>query len=300
MKNRIAAALVAVTLGIGGAFASAGAASAAEVEPAAATAPSYWAALWEASPNLQPKFPQTLVANTPLTTSTDVHQLDSAATKCGTTYQFDLYAYDKLTNALITKGVLNGSGDESWPGGSYQPQFSNVFTTAACPPPPVDCTVGPVKSDPVCAVEVVIPQPTPPTCSTDGDFTALTSAPPAQNPNGYEFGKYRFYIAPAFAGPGTYELTLQKVGGYKINAPHFSGEKISVTVLPKSGNCPTTVTAPPVDEQLPTPAVLAETGPNPLVVGMLVLAIAALLSLGSGLLIIERRRALTSPRYRRD
>lgn len=52
-----------------------------------------------------------------------------------------------------------------------------------------------------------------PTTLADGTLSFLGNTP-AQNPNGYEFpGQgFRVYISPAFAGPGTYTATVQKVG----------------------------------------------------------------------------------------
>jgi len=185
------------------------------------TAPvvTYHAAIWEGALNLQPKFPQALVHDG-LTTSTDVHQFDSFATKCGTTYQFDLYADDAKTTALVTKGVLNG-GDESWPASG---QVYNVFTTPACTVTTIE--VGPLAVNP-------------PTCDTAG-LLPLTSWPAAQNPNGYEGDGFRVYLNKAYTGPGTYIATVQKVGpGFDAKYP--KGTKVvgllsqTLVVLPATG-----------------------------------------------------------------
>ncbi len=104
---------------------------------------------------------------------------------------------------------------------------------AVTPPPPTGPTVIPVPTLTV----------TPPTCDTDGTLPFLGN-PAAQNPNGYEFpGQgYRVYISPAFAGPGTYTATIQKVGpGFDPAFPN--GTKLSggasttqtLVVLPKTG-----------------------------------------------------------------
>jgi hypothetical protein len=103
---------------------------------ATTTAPKYHAVLWEAALNLTPKFPQKLASPSShvVTDSKDIHQLDAFATKCHTTYQFDLYANDASTDKLIASGVLNG-GDESWPKG--EDQVYTTFTTDPCAPPVV-------------------------------------------------------------------------------------------------------------------------------------------------------------------
>lgn len=174
------------------------------------------------------KFPQTLVAYTGPTSSTDVRALDSKATQCGTTYQSDLYANNAKTDKLIAFGTLaGGSGPgESWYGGSYQSKFSNSFTTAPCGPTTV-------------TVPTLVP--TPPTCEAVGSLPFLGN-PAAQNPNGYEFpGQgYRVYISPAFTGAGTYMATIQKVGaGFDPAFPY--GTKVTgvtsqtLVVLPAIG-----------------------------------------------------------------
>jgi len=179
----------------------------------------YHGVLWEAALNLQPKFPQKLVHDG-LTTSTDVHQFDSFGVKCGTTYQFDLYADDAKTTALVTKGVLNG-GDESWPASG---QLYNVFTTPACTVTTIE--IGPL---PV----------TGPTCDTDG-YIPFTKGTPAQNPNGWELDGARVYLDKAYTGPGTYVATVQKVGpGFDPKYP--KGTKVvgmlkqTLVVLPATG-----------------------------------------------------------------
>lgn len=65
----------------------------------------------------------------------------------------------------------------------------------------------------VTTVEVPALTVTPPTCDEDGTLPFLSN-PPAQNANGYEFpGQgFRVYLSPAFAGPGVYTATIQKVG----------------------------------------------------------------------------------------
>ena len=95
------------------------------------SSPPYVLALWVSSSHQTPKFPQTLVAHT-ATDSRDIHRLDSEMARCGTTYQADLYANDAKTAALILSRILN-DGDESFPGGGWGPDLSEVVTTADCP-----------------------------------------------------------------------------------------------------------------------------------------------------------------------
>ena len=206
------------------------------------TADPYVVAIWEMLPNGD-KFPQKLIASQ-VTASTDVHALDSKATKCGTSYQSDLYANDKITGALITKAILNG-GDESWPGGTYQSKFSNTFTTPKC-------TV----------TTIAVPDLTvlPPTCDTAGSLP-LTTWPAAQNPNGYEGDGFRVYLDKAYTGAGTYKATVQKVGpGFDPKYP--AGTKVTgnllqtLVVLPATGHQSTNPNGacyvPPVLEQCTT------------------------------------------------
>ena len=244
-----------VTLGCQPAFATEG-------PTGEVAAPKYHAALWEAALNLQPKFPQQLVADV-LTDSRDINQLDQFAVKCGTTYQFDLYANNAATDVLIAGGILHG-GDESWPEG--EGQVYDVFTTNACPPPPpvVDCSVGPVKD--ACPVTVTLPTSTGPTCNEPGQFAAFLAGV-AINDGGREFdGKYRLFPNPHYnAGDtGTFVITLQKVGGYKIQAPYFSGYKFTVNILPATGYQSTDSNAPcyepPIIEECPENQIRNEAG----------------------------------------
>lgn len=91
-----------------------------------------------------------------------------------------------------------------------------------------------------------------PTCDAPGTLSFLTNTP-AQNPNGYEFeGQgFRVYLSPAYAGPGTYTATIQKVGpgfdpafpdGTKITSGSTSqtlvvGERLAAQSTDPSGAC---------------------------------------------------------------
>lgn len=167
--NKISKAVLIIIGAIGLTYAgSAVAANATETPPA------YVLAIWEASPNLEPKFPQSLVASQ-ATDSTDVHALDASAVKCGTTYQSDLYANDETTAALIAKGILNGN-EESWSGGQYQGEFSNVFNTPDCVQPPDEVTPG--SSEAIdCSTSIVIISNWHDTVTYTGDRTGYVAQP---------------------------------------------------------------------------------------------------------------------------
>ncbi len=116
---------------------------------------------------------------------------------------------------------INGATKHDWsvtitawndPSGSKGWTKTITGKTAACPP-----------------VGITVPDLTvnPPTCDADGTLPFLGN-PAAQNPNGYEFpGQgFRVYLDRAYAGPGTYTATLQKVGaGFDPAYPY--GTKIT-------------------------------------------------------------------------
>jgi hypothetical protein len=108
------------------------------------TPPAYVLVLWAAPFHLAPKFPQKLVASME-TGSRDIHQLDSHMTGCGTTYQADLYANDEKTADLISSAILH-DGDESFPGGSWGEDLSEVVTTADCVPTPPPAATTPTET----------------------------------------------------------------------------------------------------------------------------------------------------------
>lgn len=112
--------------------------------------------LWQKLPNGK-KFPQKLIAyGLQDAGNFSLVGLNKLATLASTCYQVDLYANDATTAKLIKSGILNG-GDESWPGGSYKAEFSNVFCTPAPPviTPPV--VTPPVVTPPVVTPPVVTP-----------------------------------------------------------------------------------------------------------------------------------------------
>lgn len=124
-----------------------------------------------------------------------------------------------------------------WSDGFPQSGITATATVSA------DCT-GPAT--------VVVPDlpVAPPTCTADGSLP-FTTNPPAENANGYEFpGQgFRVYPSPAYAGPGTYTATVQKVGaGFDPAFPN--GTKVTgatsqtLTVLPAIGNQTADETAP--------------------------------------------------------
>jgi LPXTG-motif cell wall-anchored protein len=144
MKSRnIFAALVATTLGLGGALIGTLPALAddAVIEETKAPDVGYGLALWSVDDDGgDPLWPQTLVSYTPQA-EPDLNGLDSLATECGTTYQADLYRDDDTTAALVAIGHLYAPGDpaESWPGDGYQDSYSKVWTTEPCvEEPPVE------------------------------------------------------------------------------------------------------------------------------------------------------------------
>lgn len=115
------------------------------------------AVLWKAE-SVTSLWPQKIVAHE----AADCMTFPDWEIECGTQYQEDMYADDAITAALIAGGVLYGpeNPDESWPGGEYLSQFSNVWTTEACPPvviPPVDPPVVIPPVQPPVAVPPVVP-----------------------------------------------------------------------------------------------------------------------------------------------
>ena len=182
-------------------------------------APEIGTVLWEVTSTTADVFLTPQVYVTEISSDNVNYWNSGAGLKCGTKYQADAYpkpAIPGLTADKLLKGGEDGGIALHW----------NVFTTAPC-------TITPVQ----------VPdfQPLPPTCDTDGSLSFLGN-PAAQNPNGYEFpGQgYRVYVSPAFTGPGTYTLTIQKIGP-KFDLAFWGGTKVTgnvrqvLTVLPKTG-----------------------------------------------------------------
>lgn len=110
--------------------------------------------LWKAT-SITELWPQVLVNYQ----DSDCSTFPDWETECGTQYQGDIYADDAITAALIAAGVLYGpeNPDESWPGGEYKSEFSQVWTTEECPvvePPVIE---PPVVEPPVVEPPVVEP-----------------------------------------------------------------------------------------------------------------------------------------------
>lgn len=75
----------------------------------------------------------------------------------------------------------------------------------AAPPTPAAVVAAPAE------IYVAFPQAVAPSVGVDGTLPFLTW-PAAQNLNGYEGDGYRVYLDRTYDGPGTYTMTLQKVG----------------------------------------------------------------------------------------
>lgn len=133
-----------------------------KIDPASIpTLPQYHGVLWANDVKGQ-KFPQTLVATSEPSDTFDVHELDAKAVTPDTCYQYDAYANNRKTDALITSAHLTGSG-EFWVGGSWKPEFSNTFCTPPAPPAAQPCV------------------------ATGGTYTESDDRAPVLVPAGYSF-----------------------------------------------------------------------------------------------------------------
>lgn len=222
MKNtRLGAAVLALALGVGGALAFSGPASAhtgGATAVASCPAPSVGTG----------KVAITVTNDHPLVAT--VTASDNAAIAVGATIPKTGSKTFTVTVPAPAAGVTSSAKiDLRWSDGFTQSGITASATVGA------DCT-GPAT--------VVVPDlpVTPPTCTADGGLP-FTANPAAQNPNGYEFpGQgFRVYLSPAYTGPGTYTATVQKVGA-GFDAAFPNGTKVTgnltqtLTVLPAIGN----------------------------------------------------------------
>lgn len=230
----VAGATMILALGLGGSIALAAPSFADET---AASPNSYHIALWKGALNLQPKFPQTLVADL-VTTSTDIHQLDSKAL-CSpegpTTFQADLYEDSEKTDELLTAD-LTGAG-EQWPGGTYKPEFSNVFTVPACAvTPPV------AQPEPTVRTTALVGEPV---CGVNADGT-------------FPGGGTITTTTTEYSTPFVWDAeTATYVAGEEV----VSGEPLVTNEDAPLAVCPATVVVPPAEHPVTPPAPAAPVTP---------------------------------------